>query len=154
MPQPDPVVRPDELMTVERVAVLQRVGLFAGVPGRELVAVARLLEEVRVEPETTFIERGQVEDWMFVVARGELDVHIDGTTIATATVGNVVGELAVLAPGPRSASVTTRAPTLLLRLRREPFLELLDDHPGISRTLLITLARKLQTNADDFARPR
>jgi CRP/FNR family cyclic AMP-dependent transcriptional regulator len=69
-------------------------------------------------------------------------------------VGNVVGELAVLAPGPRSASVTTRAPTLLLRLRREPFLELLDDHPGISRTLLTTLARKLQTNADDFARPR
>ena len=37
------------LMTIERVAVLQRVGIFAEVPGHMLVAVARLLEEVPVE---------------------------------------------------------------------------------------------------------
>ena len=38
-----------ELLTIERVAVLQRVGMFADVPGHTLVAVARLLEEVPVE---------------------------------------------------------------------------------------------------------
>ena len=38
----------DELLTIERVAVLQRVRLLSGVPGHKLAAVARLLEEVRV----------------------------------------------------------------------------------------------------------
>ena len=35
-----------ELLTIERVAVLQRVALFGDVPGHTFVAVARLLEEV------------------------------------------------------------------------------------------------------------
>jgi CRP-like cAMP-binding protein len=141
----------DELITIERVAVLQRVGLFAGVPGRELVAVARLLEEVRVDAGTVAIERGAIEDWMFVVARGEVSVDIDGATVAHVIAGGVVGELAVLAPGPRAATVTALTPALLLRLRREPFHEMLDDHPEISRTLITTLARTLQESADERA---
>lgn len=138
-----------ELMTIERVAVLHRVGLFRGVPGRHLVGVARLLEERRVEAGVTVIDRGAVEDWLFVVAEGRLRVHIGERTLGEAGAGEVVGELAVLAPAPRAASVTATEPTLLLRLRREPFEELLDDHPEISRAIISTLARLLQAAADD-----
>ena len=59
--------------------------------------------------------------------------------------GEVVGELAVLAPAPRSASVTAVEPTLLLRLRSEPFDELLEDHPEIARAVMSALARMLQS---------
>jgi CRP/FNR family cyclic AMP-dependent transcriptional regulator len=138
----------DELLTIERVAVLQRVALLGAVPGNRLVAVARLLEEVRVGSGVTIIERGAVEDWLFVVADGRVRVHVDTRTLVESGPGVVVGELAVLAPAPRSASVTTMEPTLLLRLRRGPFEELLDDHPEIARAVVSTLAKLLQVAAD------
>ena len=138
----------DELLTIERVAVLQRVGLLSAVPGDKLVAIARLVEEVRVDAGVTIIERGALEDWLFVVADGRVRVHIDARTLVESGQGAVVGELAVLAPAPRSASVTTLEPTLLLRLRRGPFEELLDDHSEIARAVISTLARQLQAVAD------
>ena len=141
----------DELLTIERVAVLRRVGLLSGVPGSKLVAVARLLEEVRVAPGDVIIERGAVEDWLFMVADGKIRVHVDDRTLVESGPGSVVGELAVLAPGPRSASVTALEPSLLLRLRRAPFEELLDDRPEIARAVISALAQQLQVVADERA---
>jgi len=135
----------DELLTIERVAVLHNVGLFESVPGHELVPVARLLEEMRVATGTTFIEHGAVEDWLFVIAEGAVRIHVGDQTLREMGPGGVVGELAVLAPAPRSASATAVMPTLLLRLRRKPFEELLDDHPEIARATIATLARQLQS---------
>ena len=141
----------NELITIERVAVIQRVALFGEVPGHTLVAVARLLEEVPFEAGDTVIERGSVEDWLFVVATGRVHIHIGPRTLLEAGPGSVVGEFAVLAPAPRSASATTIEPSLLLRLRRGPFEELLDDHPEIARGVISTLARMLQAVADEHA---
>jgi CRP-like cAMP-binding protein len=142
---------PNELMTIERVAVLQRVSLFAEVPGHTLVAVGRVLEEVSFEAGASIIERGSVEDWLFVVAEGRIRVHIGEMTLLESGPGGVVGEFALLAPAPRSASATAVEPSLLLRLRRGPFEELLDDHPEIARAVISTLARMLQTSADNHA---
>lgn len=135
----------DELLTIERVAVLHRVDLFRSVPGHVLVPVARVLEEVRVATGVTFIERGAVEDWLFVIADGAVRVHVGERALREMGPGGVVGDLAVLAPAPRSASVTATEPTLLLRLRRKPFEELLDDHPEIARAVISTLAQMLQS---------
>jgi CRP-like cAMP-binding protein len=133
-----------ELLTIERVATLQRVSLFSDVPGHTLVAVARLLEEVPFEAGDAIIDRGAVEDWLFVVAAGRVRVHIGDQTLTETGPGGVVGEFAVVAPAPRSASVTALEPSLLLRLRRGPFEELLDDKPEIARSVISTLARLLQ----------
>lgn len=135
----------DDLLTIERVAVLQRVALFRDVAGHELVPVARVAEEVRVAAGDTFIEQGATEDWLYVIADGAVRVHIGEQTLRELGSGGVVGELAVLAPAPRSASVTATAPTLLLRLRRRPFDELLEDRPEIARAVISTLAHMLQS---------
>jgi CRP-like cAMP-binding protein len=135
----------DELLTIERVAVLHRVALFRDVAGHELAPVARLLEEVRLPSGVTFIERGAAEDWLFVIAEGLVRVHVGARTLRELGPGSVVGELAVLAPAPRSASVTTVEPSLLLRLRRQPFDELLEDRPEIARAVISALAQLLQS---------
>lgn len=145
------VNRSDELLTIERVGVLQRVALFSSVPGYALVPVARLLDEVRVDAGATVIERGAMEDWLFVVADGRVRAHVGERTLAEQGPGGVVGELAVLAPAPRSATVTALEPTLLLRLRRRPFEELLDDRSEIARAVIASLATQLQTLNDEFA---
>ena len=142
---------PDELLTIERVAVLQRVSLFASVPGHTLVAVARLLEEVRVRPGDVVIERGAIEEWLFVVAEGRVKAQIGDEVLDEAGPGDVVGELAVLSPAARSATVIALEPTLLLRLRRGPFDELLDDRADVARAVISELARRLQRLANERA---
>jgi CRP/FNR family cyclic AMP-dependent transcriptional regulator len=140
--------REPELLTLERVAILQQVEMLATVPGRDLVAIARALDEVRVEAGEPVIERGAVEDWLFIVADGRVRAHLGDRLLVERGPGEVVGELALLAPAPRSASVTAVEPSLLLRLRRGPFDELLQDHGAISRAVLGVLARRLQELAD------
>jgi CRP/FNR family cyclic AMP-dependent transcriptional regulator len=142
---------PVEFLTIERVAILHRVALFHDVPGHTLVAVARLLEEVPFDAGDRIIDRGSVEDWLFVVASGRIRVHIGDLTLLEHGPGGVVGELALLAPAPRSASATAIEPSLLLRLRRGPFEERLDDRPEIARAGLATVARMLQAVADTHA---
>jgi CRP/FNR family transcriptional regulator, cyclic AMP receptor protein len=134
------------LLTIERVAVLQRVELFSQVPGHLLVAVARLLEEVAFDAGERVIERGAVEDWLFVIAEGRLRVHLGDRTLQEVGKGGVVGELAVLASAPRSATVTAEEPSLLLRLRRGPLEELLDERPEIARGVIATLVGLLQAS--------
>ncbi len=121
--------------------------------GHSLVAVARLLEEMTFDAGDRIIERGAVEDWLFVVAEGGIRVHIGDVVLLESGPGGVVGEFALLAPAPRSASATAMESSLLLRLRRGPFEELLDDHPEISRAVMSTLVRMLRAVADKHADP-
>jgi CRP-like cAMP-binding protein len=138
-----------ELLLVERVAALQRVALFDGVPGHVLVAVARVCEEVRAGTGDVLIERGAVEDWLFVITAGCCEAYLGDRVLGRRGPGEVVGELSVLSPAARSASVRAVEPTHLLRLRRAPFEELLEDHPEIARAVTASLARRLQELADE-----
>ena len=118
------------MMLVERVAALHEVDLFSAVPGRMLASVAATAEEVTVEPGSTFIEHGAVEDCLYVVVSGRVRVHHSGRVFAELGAGSSVGELAVLVPGPRSASVTAVDSTLLLRLRKAAWTNCLPTGPS------------------------
>ena len=60
------------MTTMERVVALQRVPLFAEVPGRTLAALAQRATEVEVAAGEVVIEQGAVEDHLFAVVRGRL----------------------------------------------------------------------------------
>jgi CRP-like cAMP-binding protein len=81
-----------------------------------------------------------------------VQVHVGQRVLGESGKGDVVGEFAVLASAPRSASVTAIEPSLLLRLRRGPLEELLDDRPEIARGVISTLVRLLQVANEDGTR--
>ena len=139
------------MMLVERVAALHEVDLFFAVPGRMLASVAATAEEVTVEPGSTFIEHGAVEDCLYVVVSGRVRVHRGSQVLGEFGAGSSVGELAVLVPGPRSASVTAVAQTLLLRLRKAVLDELLADRPELANEVIRALVVRLRARADDGA---
>jgi CRP/FNR family transcriptional regulator, cyclic AMP receptor protein len=136
------------MLVVERVAVLHRVDLFSGIPGRTLAAVAATAEEVDAEPGSTFIEHGAIEDCLYVVVSGSVRVHRGDRTLVVLGAGSVVGELAVLVPEPRSASVTAVEPTLLLRLRKVVLDELLSDRPELASAVIGVLVARLRSGAE------
>ena len=137
----------EPLPIVSRVATLHRVDLFAGIPGRVLVAVAAASDERHVDAGATIIEEGAVEDHLFVVVDGRVRVHRGGTTLVELGPGAIVGELAVLVPEPRSATVTALEPTHLLTVRKPVLDELLLDWPELANGVIASLVAKLRAAA-------
>jgi CRP-like cAMP-binding protein len=139
------------LLTIERVAILKGVDIFSAVPDGVLAAVAQIIEEVHLEPNHTFIEEGQVEDCMYIVVEGEVRVHIGGQSIIHLGPGRSVGELAVLEPEPRAASVVTVGSTFLFRLAKEPFDEVMADRPEIAQGVIRALCSRVREQGRELA---
>jgi CRP-like cAMP-binding protein len=137
------------MLTVERVAALHQVELFAEVPGRTLAAVARLATEVVVEAGAVIIEQGAVEDHLFAIVEGRVRVHQGDRTLREMSAGTTVGELAALVPEPRSASVTALEPTLLLRIDKPVLDELLADRPALVTGLVTALVKMVRDRPVD-----
>ncbi len=132
------------LLIIERVTILRSIDIFAETPDYVLAAVGGILDEMDVLPGQTFIHEGAVEDSMYLIVEGAVRVHSQGQTIITLGPGASVGELAVLDPQPRAASVTAIDSTFLFRIDREPFDEVMADRPEISRGVIRALSRRIR----------
>lgn len=130
-------------LTIERVALLRQVSLFANTPDRVLAGLARVLETVELGAGEPVMAEGAVEDWMFVVEHGRLEVLRSDRRL-TLGPGAVVGELAVLDPRPRSATVTTLSPVRLLRLGRVAFVDAMASRPEIASAVITELVARLR----------
>jgi CRP-like cAMP-binding protein len=137
------------VLSVERVAALHRVEMFADVPGSVLAAVARRATEVVVGPGEVVVEEGAVEDHLFVVVDGRVRIHHGEHTIRELRAGSTVGELAALVPEPRSASATAVERTTLLRLDKAVLDELLADRPTLAAGIIRALVLRLRERRAD-----
>src|SRR5207253_16927 len=128
----------------ERVTLLQQVDLFSETPDAVLSHIAEAMEELDIPGSTQIITKGELGTCLYIIAKGSVKVHDDRHTLAELHERQVVGELALLDPEPRSASVTTLEDTTLLRLDWEAFYDLMIDNIEIARGALATLARRIR----------
>src|SRR6476659_10652618 len=133
---------------VERVAALHRVELFAGIPGRVLAAVAEAGVEKRLAVGELLIEEGAVEAHLYAVVEGSVRVHRGDRTLVELGPGATVGELAVLMPAPRAASVTALEPTLVLRVDKTVLDALLVDWPELAQGVITELVSRLRATTE------
>ena len=138
----------DSLGLVERVAALHRVQLFQGIPGRVLAAVAEAAVEERFSTTEVVIEEGAVEAHLYAIVEGRVRVHRGDHALVELGPGATVGELAVLAPAPRNASVTALEPTLLLRVDQVVLDELFIDWPELAHGVIAELVSRLRASAE------
>ena len=131
------------LLTVDRVALLRHVSIFAATPGRVLAGLAGALTEEDFAAGEEIIRRGATEDWLHVVTSGVIEiVREDGRIRSEAPV--VVGDLAVLDPQPRSATVLAVTDVVALRLSKADFDEALESRPEIARGVSLALVERLR----------
>ena len=110
---------------IVELALLRSSPTFAALGAPELERLARSMKPVAVKAGETLMREGEPGDQAFLVADGELEVLIGGKTIATVARGDLVGEIALLRGGVRTASVISKTDSLLFELDRETFLETL-----------------------------
>jgi CRP-like cAMP-binding protein len=123
--------------------------LFQELDTNELSDMVRRCTQVTVAAGDTLFNDGDAADAMYIVESGELGVFSRSnegsrTLLAELSTGAVVGEMALLADIPRSATVEAIAMTNAWRLSRDRFNELRSaGSPGAYKVLLY-LARTLE----------
>ncbi len=100
-------------MQTERLGAIP---LFAGLSPNELEAVCAVAGELEVAAGDTVIVEGDFGHALFAVESGTADVIADGTTVSTVAPGDIVGEIAVLASGRRTASVVATSRLRLISI--------------------------------------
>ncbi len=132
------------LLTVEKVIILKSVSIFSRTPEEVLVEVASVLKEVDVKKGETIFDKGDIGTSMYFIVGGLLRVHDGDITVAELGEREIVGELAVLDPQPRNASVTALEDAILLQLDQEALYELMTDRVEVARGIIRVLCHKLR----------
>ena len=128
----------------DRLELLQRVPLFAGIPPMGLEEIARIVEEVEVPAGEALTHEGRHEGYFFVVVSGTVRVERGGRVINTIGAGDFLGEIALLDGGPRTATAVTETPCRLLSLTNQRFHQLLDISAPVRTAVLEAVGQRLR----------
>lgn len=135
--------------TRQSLATLKTLGLFRGIGDDILRTLADELDTRQAPPGSIVVQEGDVDDCMFVVIGGELEVVKSSDAGAEVRVallgpGDWFGELSVIDAEPRTATVRAVAPSLLLVMSRDDIHRLLyHKHKDAFIVLLANVAREL-----------
>lgn len=121
-------------------ALLASVELFHGLDQPTLRRLGDELEPVRLSADEVLFRRGDPADSLYLVTDGCLQVvfeRADDTEqmLGQIAAGGCLGEIALLANQPRSATVRAVQPSALLRLTKAGFDRFLAQHPDIKQQL-------------------
>lgn len=111
---------------------------------------------VRMERGDILFNEGDQGDRLYVITEGKIKLgrsSTDGRENLLAVLGpsEMLGELSLFDPGPRTATATAVAETQLIGLGNEQLVTLLGNHPRIAGTLLAALARRLRRTNENLA---
>ena len=100
-------------------------------------------EQVPLSAGETLFAAGDVADAAYSLVSGRLEVDVDGSGVRLLGPGAVIGELALLTSGTRSATVRARRDSVLLRLRPASLLTVMERHPEAGGAVARVLADQL-----------
>jgi CRP-like cAMP-binding protein len=128
----------------DKIDLLAMVPLFANLSKAQLGVVSRAADEMAVTDGEMLARQGAAGDEAFVVIAGELTVRRNGRKVATLSAGDVVGEMALIDGGTRSADVVAAGDGGVLVMHRREFGGILDEVPAIQRKLMVNLSQRLR----------
>ena len=133
----------------EKLTMLSKVPLFAGLGAKELRDVGRLADEVSVKAGKVLTKEGASAEEFFVVLDGTIAISRGGRHLRDLGPGDFFGELAMLGKVPRTATATASTPALLLVVGHREFTTLLAEHPKVQGKILRTIAAWIATLTPD-----
>lgn len=135
----------------ERLLILKTVSMFAEATPEIQDRAAGLLEETSYRAGERIFRKGDPGSCMYIIAEGKVRVHDGDLTFNYLGKYDVFGEMAVLDPEPRSASVTAEEDTRLLRLEQGSLYELMAGQTEVVRGILRILSQRLRARTRDMA---
>jgi len=139
-------------------ARVQEPSFLADRPRSDWEKVVAYTETRRVSDGELIIAAGEADRSLYLLTDGTIGVRLPGSsaTFQAIEAPSVVGEIAFLDGGPRSATLFAIGDGELLRLRMERFEALAAREPELGRAILLELGRivaqRLRRNTEAIAR--
>ena len=131
---------------------LAAIPVFSSLSEQQLQAIADVAGERTLGKGETLTDEGSFGHCLFAIEEGTADVQQDGTTVRTVGKGDVVGEIAVLAAGRRSATVVATSPLRVITLFKRDVWALESEAPETAARLR-ELIEQRTTSAPSQTRP-
>ena len=134
-------------------AFLRSNPLFAGLPAREIDALAAVArEETRRAREYVFME-GDRAEWLCVVKSGRVKILRHARTGREVVLellgpGEIFGGVAVLERRPYPATAQTTEPSVIVKIPAEALIALAERHPSLIREMALLIGRRLRAAHD------
>lgn len=140
--------------------ILTTTEIFDNFNDAQLTLVAALCTPVTYNKGHMLMTENDRSDEMYIIGRGGVEVLVDPAAVGAAESrervdpvvltelrqGQIVGEVALVDQGVRSATIRiSRDETLLLRLRRDQLMRLCETYPVLGYKLMRNLASELAT---------
>lgn len=123
--------------------LLERHPLLVHLSPEQLDRMARSGEIESYNPGEPIVAEGSLGDALFLILSGQVAVHRGPQTFATLGGGDFFGEMSLVEPAPRSASVTAMSATFLFRLPHDNLRDLISDDPNAASVLLVQVVKTL-----------
>jgi CRP/FNR family transcriptional regulator, cyclic AMP receptor protein len=135
---------------VDKVFSLKSISVFESLPEASLLDVARIMEIEEYDRGEEFIKKGDLAENMYIIKSGKVEVHHDGSVLAVLGEKEIVGELAILAPIRRTASVTALTDVIVYSIGREFFMDLLYEKPELMSDIIEVLIGRIINLNDEL----
>ncbi len=126
---------------------LSKIDLFSEFPVKSLAELCKSFSSDHFPESSTIISEGDEGDLFYIIVRGRVEIlkriGDRDTRVKILEDGDYFGEIALLSDVPRTATVRTVEPTLLISLKRSRFLELAGSVPGMHDKLEKTMGIRL-----------
>ena len=129
----------------EKIELLRTVPLFRGLRERDLERISALADIIDLPADRRIMRQGEHGAEMFMLVTGSARVERDGEVLGDVGPGEVLGEIALLDGGPRTATVTLIRASRLLVLARREFHALMDEFPDVRLHVLEKVAQRLRS---------
>ncbi|WP_230977533.1 Crp/Fnr family transcriptional regulator [Georgenia yuyongxinii] len=136
--------------------VIGSVPLFEALDEQDQAALRSLMSETSLRRGETLFNEGDPGDRLYILTEGKVKLgHTapDGreNLLAVLGPGELLGELTLFDPGPRSTTATAVAPTRLLELEHQDLMEFLEGRPSLAKHMLKALAQRLRRTNESLA---
>lgn len=115
--------------------------VFSGLPDSKLKLLSFTSELVSLQAGEIFINQGEVGDSCFMIMDGFVNIIRNGSVVAFLGPGKIVGEVALLHNGIRTASCQAETEVKALKIDKETFFVLLEDNKFARHVLRILASR-------------
>jgi CRP-like cAMP-binding protein len=141
------------LNAITAKAVLQRNYLFRGLSDATLERVASLATRRSYKKGAVIFAQGDRGDALFGVVAGRVRISASGSAgqevfLNIMEPGDAFGEIAVMDGLPRTAAATALDDTIVMVIKRNDFLELLEREPRVAIHLLKLLCERLRWTSE------
>jgi len=129
--------------------LLRRVPFFGEIEPAKLKLLAFMSERVGFDSGKTLVRQGDRADAAYLIIEGEAEVIAETPggpgVLATLGANEIVGEMAILADVPRTATVRAKSRLVTLRISKDPFMRMVREFPNMAVSIMQELAHRLES---------